>query len=258
LYVDIETGFAGDPYRRQFALDKFAIAAVKLSAGSASTLAPRSLRTAYLWRRELLRIKWLSEYHDPCLHNLRIRKPVVLDNYLQSPLYFSDCAQVLRLELLDGDVCTDDAEGIGGTDSVGVHARRNHGLTVAERGYYGAYSTAYYRACMDAILAERPAARFFLFGDDPDWIRDELLPFCPSGALVQTESDIQDFRLMTRCKHFIIANSTFSWWAAWLGMERGGIVCCGTTWNQGERRPPRNLIPPSWRRVSCQTPERLW
>ena len=143
--------------------------------------------------------------------------------------------------------------GIGDPDSVCVHARRNLGVTAAGsttgQGYYGAYSIAYYRACMDAILAERPAAKFFFFGDDRDWIRKELLPSCPGGTLVESASDIEDFRLMTKCTHFVLANSTFSWWGAWLGTKPGSIVCCGTTWNRGERRPPKNLLPVSWRRI---------
>jgi hypothetical protein len=55
---------------------------------------------------------------------------------------------------------------------------------------------------------------------------------------------------MASCRHFIIANSTFSWWAAWLGRTDNGIVCCGTKWNQGERGTIKNLIPADWKRVS--------
>src|SRR5579864_3756080 len=102
---------------------------------------------------------------------------------------------------------------------------------------------------MDMIRTERPGAKFFFFGDDPAWIRNNILPTCRGGRLVDTGSALSDFRMMTKCTHFIIANSTFSWWAAWLGRKDRSIVCCGATWNQGERRPPRNLIPPDWRLV---------
>lgn len=257
LYVDVESCFLGDEYQRKFALDSFDITAVKLTGSQAAALAPHGLRTKYLWRRERIRMRWLGEYHDPCLHHLRIRQPVLLDNYLQSPLYFADCDAAIRAELrnIHLDAMADEPAGVGGADAVCIHVRRNHGVTAKgrtpESEYFGAYSAGYYRASMDAILAERPASRFFFFGDDVNWIQDELLPFCPGGALAHTGSDIGDFRLMTRCTHFIIPNSTFSWWAAWLGMKPGSIACCGTRWNQGARRPPKNLIPSSWRRFPC-------
>lgn len=258
LCVDIESGFAADPYRRNFALNNFALSAVKLTGKEAAAMAQHGLKTEYLRRREQIRMQWLGEYHDPSVHHLRIQQPILLDNYLQSPLYFSDCDSAIRTQLQDiqPDTAVGEPAGIGGADAVCIHVRRKHGLTgegcLAAREYYGAYSTGYYRAGMEAIRAERPAAKFFFFGDDGDWIRDELLPFCPGGTLVQTGSPIGDFRLMTSCTHFIIANSTFSWWAAWLGMKAGSMVCCGTRWNQGERCSPKALFPVSWRRISCQ------
>jgi hypothetical protein len=54
---------------------------------------------------------------------------------------------------------------------------------------------------------------------------------------------------MRLCKHFIIANSTFSWWAAWLGQYSMKTVYIPPVWNRGERRFPRDLFPPAWKIV---------
>jgi hypothetical protein len=246
LFVDVESGFIGDCYRRSFALDSFALPMNRLTSEQARAMAPRSFKTEYLRRREILRMQWLCDHHDPALHNLRIDAPFLMDNYLQSPVYFADCEGAIRDEFGGKD-------GSSVEDAVCVHVRRNLALTasgqlVAEK-FYGAYGIEYYRASMDLIRAEFPRAKFYCFGDDPAWIRDNILPMCPGSVVANTGSDIADFRSMATCRHFIIANSTFSWWAAWLGRKENGIVCCGTKWNQGERGPIKNFIPADWKRV---------
>jgi len=256
LYFDVESGFLNDPFRRRFVLDRLGISANWLTRREALAFAPPTLKSVYLKRREIIRMRWLSEYHDPSIHSMRIRSPILLENYLQSPLYFMDCAAMIRSDLDDilSQVSTDEPAGVSSEDAVCVHIRRftdipQAGCSSAVQRYYGAYGIEYYRASMNLIRTERPSARFYFFGDDPAWIRSNILPLCPHGTVVDTGSDLGDFRMMIKCTHFIIANSTFSWWAAWLGSKDQSVVFCGAGWNAGDLRPPRNLIPPAWRKV---------
>ena len=71
---------------------------------------------------------------------------------------------------------------------------------------------------MSRLRAQQPRAKIFVFTDDCQWARESLLPIV-NGTLVETggeTSDIEELWLMSKCRHFIIANSTYSWWAAWL------------------------------------------
>jgi hypothetical protein len=256
LYLDVESGFLQDPFKRSFALGSFGVSAKCLTRQEALALAPPALKTQYLRRREIIRMNWLSEYHDPVLHSIRVRKPILLDNYLQSPLYFMDCAATIRSELGAKRLhqFPSGADSACSQDTVCVHSRRFPDLALAGVGpavqqYYGAYGIDYYRASMQIIRTERPGAKFYLFGDDPAWMRNNILPICPDGKVIDTGSALADFQMMLQCTHFVISNSTFGWWAAWLGHKDNSIVFCGASWNQGERKPPRNLLPPAWRKL---------
>jgi hypothetical protein len=94
---------------------------------------------------------------------------------------------------------------------------------------------------------------FFIFSDDPAWVADNLRLDWPyslvsrPGALL--DRDITELNLMSACKHHIIANSSFSWWSAWLGSEFGKIVIAPKQWFRSRDLDDRDLIPAGWRRV---------
>jgi hypothetical protein len=90
--------------------------------------------------------------------------------------------------------------------------------------------------------------KFFVFSDDPKWARENLVFRAPAEFVENNlgATDHEDFRLMTLCRHFIVANSTFSWWAAWLGgADRAEkIVIAPTTWRLDGN--PIDLVPDEW------------
>jgi hypothetical protein len=106
------------------------------------------------------------------------------------------------------------------------------------------------RAMVDALDRE---PHFFIFSDDPAWAAENLRLDWPCSLVTRpdhvADRDIAEFRLLTVCKHHIIANSSFSWWGAWLGCEPEKIVIAPERWFRSTQLDDGDLIPPGWRRM---------
>ena len=124
------------------------------------------------------------------------------------------------------------SEVIDAVESVALHVRRGDYLkdqkTIAR---HGVCSQSYYQSAIDLVLAEKPMAEFFVFSDDPKWVKAHLKlpPQCTYVSAVNIAAE-EDLVLISGCKHQIIANSTFSWWGAWLNNSCDKIVVCPTPW----------------------------
>jgi hypothetical protein len=147
-------------------------------------------------------------------------------------------------------------------NSVCLHVRRQHGKvlngsvrrSVAE--FYGTCDLEYYRRAIHYVAGTHGSLRIFVFSDDVAWAQQNAGAFETDGCSVTVVDDddpIRTFYLMRLCKHFIIANSTFSWWAAWLGGNSMKTVCVPSVWNCGERHFPSDMFPASWKVVSATT-----
>jgi hypothetical protein len=129
------------------------------------------------------------------------------------------------------------------------------------RGDYKLYNegrsllpVAYYRDAIQAIGERVANPTYFVFSDEMAFAR-ESLPEFESMVFVDhntEESAHEDLRLMSACRHHIIANSTFSWWGAWLNPNPEKVVVVPDPWYL--RRPHTDLIPPRWRRIKWQAP----
>jgi hypothetical protein len=89
---------------------------------------------------------------------------------------------------------------------------------------------------------------FFVFGDDLQWARDNLKWPYPMTLVDQNAEDQshEDLRLMSQCEHHIIANSSFSWWGAWLNPHPKKIVLAPRRWIRGDDDNPEDIIPDGW------------
>ena len=156
----------------------------------------------------------------------RLRGEVYLVGYWQNPRYFADVAATLRAEFVPRDdaIVTRAREMLRGlregatpgTPLIALHVRRGDLAYASEilknKTVYGpAVPGEYYHAA-----AERfdPQSSFVIFSDDPEWCKANLK--LANFRVVEGQSDLEDFALMRLCDHFIIPNSSFSWWAAWL------------------------------------------
>jgi hypothetical protein len=170
------------------------------------------------------------------------RKGLYLEGYLQSPRYFSSIEATLRTELsfpIEADAIRQyritDASG-----AVSIHIRR--------RDYSRVLSVEYYQRAVDLVRAQISQPAFFVFGDDMVWAAQELSWLEPK-ILVRTpppNDDVKDLALMSACRHHILANSTFSWWAAWLGQTNGGLIIAPALGWSDSHGCPRDLFPDGW------------
>lgn len=121
-------------------------------------------------------------------------------------------------------------EMIQGCESIGVHVRRGDYLE-ADEVYGGICTSSYYEKAMNSMRKKRPGCRFFIFTNDVCWVKENM---AAQDVTVVEENDEAhgwlDMFLMSRCRHNIIANSSFSWWAAWLNANPGKLVIAPANW----------------------------
>lgn len=260
LLLDTSSGFCGDPYARSYALGAFHLVDEKVEQISSADLGIRAdLFRRFVQRRELLRIRVLGRTFDPAIYNLRIKRPTVLDAYCQSPRYFCEIEEVVRRELeFSPPPGLSDAtvEDMKRANSVCLHVRRlfareaDGKMQQSVADYYGTCTIEYYRKALRELAAVHGRLEIFVFSDDTRWAHQNAQAFATEGCgvkVIDEEDSLRSFYLMRLCKHFIIANSSFSWWAAWLGKYREKTVCAPSVWNRGERHPPLDLFPPTWK-----------
>jgi hypothetical protein len=160
----------------------------------------------------------------------------VLHGYFQSPRYFSDTSEGLREEInrLLQQACGECPgprllERLAKPGSVAVHVRRGDYLRIP---VFNVCDETYHRHAMDRLRAEFTDARFFIFSDDPAWCRgaftDSDCEVIDSGKAAA--NPLHDLRLMSLASHHVIANSSYSWWAAWLGDKPGQQVIMPERW----------------------------
>lgn len=154
---------------------------------------------------------------------------VYLDGYWQSEKYFKHIEAEIRQELVIGT--SHDAENIAlaekirNENAVCVHARRLHGVgNVANPQplpLIRSLGMNYYRNAINYIVKRVKNPVFFFFSDYPSWLQENIkighpVVFVTHNSVVGETKNYEDLWLMTQCKHYIIADSTFSWWGAWL------------------------------------------
>lgn len=178
-----------------------------------------------------------------------------LDGYWQSELYFKDIEHIIRGEfrLKDPPDAVNQAVGaaISECGSVSLHVRR--GDYVSNPLYnqvHGACPLEYYEAAVELIAKEVSNPHFFVFSDDLEWTKRNLILGYPAAYPHNgEENDYEDLRLMSLCKHHIIANSSFSWWGAWLCANPDKIVVAPAKWFNDPRKDSSNIVPSSWWRI---------
>ena len=192
--------------------------------------------------------------YDPNLEELQ--HDVYLVGYWQNPRYFQGIRELLRDELRLKQPLRhpsiDLLEHIQSTRAISLHVRRGDYASDGHiRKIYGICSQAYYARAVAKISQLMPAPHFFVFSDDPDWVRQNLVLDFPTTYVNHNAegNEHEDFWLMSQCKHHIIANSTFSWWAAWLHDDGHKVVIAPSRWLAVDTYDTGDLIPAHWRQL---------
>lgn len=141
---------------------------------------------------------------------------------------------------------------IDSSNAVAIHLRRGDYASNAKAArHHGVLSVDYFRRAADLLASRVTDPVFYIFSDDPAYARGQLADRLPGPThLVQTGSPHawSDLDLMSHCRHNIIANSTYSWWSAWLNKNPNKLVLCPAPWF-ADQSSSGDLIPPSWLQV---------
>src|SRR5687768_5292031 len=186
---------------------------------------------------------------------LNLGANVFLKGYFQSEKYFLPAKEIIRNELTFKENAIERVKEfsleLNERNSVSIHIRRGDyekDPAIAKR--HGTLSAGYYRSAIEIIKTKIRHPRFYLFSDDMDWATKNLqLPdlVCVSNEISKTH--IEDFYLMSQCHHNIIANSSFSWWGAWLNNNAGKIVIAPDKWFNKGPKDTQDIIPAEWYKI---------
>ena len=253
--------FDGYPLR-PYALDHLCIEGALLSDAERRALGIRRVPTSRFGRlagrlfsaAALPVVRERSFEFDPEV--LNAPETCYLQGHWQSPKYFAAVEAQIRRELSVRDPLAGqnlEAAGcIAACPAVSVHVRRgDYAANPATNRYHGTCGPEYYAAAETLLQGEVGDLQLFVFSDDPDWaaeklrFRSQMTVFRHNGP----KRDYEDLRLMTLCRHHIIANSTFSWWGAWLCPHPGKIVVAPKKWFKDANHGTADLIPREWRTI---------
>ena len=159
-------------------------------------------------------------------------------------------AEVLRNEFALADPLSAESASIERQiqecESVSIHVRRTDYLSQAQPW---ALDFSYYERAIEHIAKEIENPKWFIFSDDTEWCRDRFsFLAAPDVKIIDFNATRpwEDLHLMRICKHHIIANSTFSWWAAYLAEERRGMTLCPDKWGPYVEKTPDAFYRNGW------------
>jgi hypothetical protein len=232
LYLDTVRGYSADSFGRSYRLDRFPIDAESMPEEwrVAPALKHPWHKVVRAFSRFLPRDRrgYVAEKRGRGAEQLvdlaSKRERVTLLGYWQDEAYFAGQAEAIRRELRPPAPVDERNLGLGeemaGEESIFLHVRRVR--------YNPRLGADYYQAAIDLLRGGSPPRRFYVLGDDLEWPLanlnfhgDEVRYVDHNGG-----NEIADLWLMTRCRHAIVANSSFSWWGAWLGERREGRKVC--------------------------------
>ncbi|NEU06808.1 alpha-1,2-fucosyltransferase [Flavihumibacter sp. R14] len=243
---------------RSYQLDLFDIEVVHAPENNLGQFINPSAKQKYLNKIGLFRKTYFKELtfdFKPEIFNLPT--PVYLDGYWQSEKYFERISGSIReafdfrkhLSSTSVDISKEIAQK--GT-SVSIHIRRGDYISSSSTNrVHGTCSIDYYRNAMALMEKKIKSPFYYFFSDDTDWVQDNLIDGLENCCLIShnTGSDSwQDMALMSQCQHHIIANSSFSWWGAWLNPSDSKVVVAPQNWfaDTNLNSQTKSLIPENW------------
>jgi hypothetical protein len=181
----------------------------------------------------------------------KLRKHDYFDGYWQSELYFSQYKEEILNDFKFKDRLLLEQNQffnmIHTSNSIAIHVRRGDYL---EYPMFELLTDEYYESAIQLIKSKVSNPVYFIFSDDINWVKENMFKHM-EVVFVENNSEAQDLFLMSNCKHNVIANSTFSWWGAYLNKSVSKIVISPILWynNQETDLSSTDIIPSSWYRI---------
>ncbi len=242
--------------KREFELDIFSAPLNFVSAAETIKFLKHAENKIYreLYRRfpYLFKSIYAAENAHAYAANFKKYGPnAYLEGYWQSEKYFREIAGTIRKDFsfkaAPDEVNSKLLEKIDNCPSVSLHVRRGDYLTNAAEGtYHDACSTNYYKQAVELLSKNMESLQLFIFSDDIAWCKNSLSFNYPTIYINHNsgKASFEDMRLMSSCKHNIIANSSFSWWAAWLNKNENKQVIAPKNWFRKATNP--DIYPENW------------
>ncbi len=207
----------------------------------------------YRWfERHVLRV-FNIEFKPEVLNK---KGDMYLDGLWQSEKYFSDIREVLLKELSLknplGVAAAFVADQIKKTASpVSLHVRRgDYVYNPITSRYLGTCSSVYYAEALNLLQKKVETPTLFIFSDEIEWVKENMTFDMPVVFVSDLSiADYEELVLMSMCQHNIIANSTFSWWGAWLNQNPQKIVIAPQQWQRKVQHRTKYIVPYSWTRI---------
>ncbi|MFY0652178.1 MAG: alpha-1,2-fucosyltransferase [Cyclobacteriaceae bacterium] len=190
-------------------------------------------------------------------------KDIYLSGYWQSEKYFEDIQDIIRAEIQPKSPIDDQNKSLidqlNVENSVSVHIRMGDYKNLRKyKTFFGGLGSEYYKNAIELVQSKTENPRFYFFSDNIAWCQKEFSEVDNAYFVDQNtgEKSFMDMVLMSNCQHNIIANSTFSWWGAWLNSNLDKIVIAPKNWFQSKYNKKsvyksqyydtKDLLPEKW------------
>lgn len=255
---------------RKYLLDQFNIKENFINDNDIKKIKINNIENRFFLSRAKMRLlKYIEEitpihkrsyikepYFNFCANILNAKnKNIYLCGHWQSEKYFKNIKNIIRKEFTLRNKMSNNGQKITNiiknTQSISIHIRRGDYAENKETNqYHGLCSLKYYYDSIEKITKHIKNPYFFIFSDDIKWAKNNLKIKFPvlfvSGNFIK---DCEELILMSKCKHNIIANSSFSWWGAWLNNNQKKIVIVPKKWFNNSPNNTKDLCPEFWLKI---------
>lgn len=233
----------------------FGLNGLQIQAGTAGPEELKTFEQGFAGKvlNRLLPVSMRRIYKEPHFHYdpafTRVRPPLYMKGYWQSWKYFNSVADQVRSDFrftqAFSPAILEKAAMLENTESVAIHFRRGDYTQQEAVQYHGICGPEYYNKAVQQLPA---GLQYYIFTNDPAWVRENMPAGISaeilSGSLSHTQ--YEDLFLMSRCRHQVIANSSYSWWAAWLNRYENKRVIAPKQWFNEANLSTRDLFPQNW------------
>lgn len=242
-----------------FGLNHFAISARQALPAELPPERRRNRLRHLIWRGLKLKPRLIRE--DGLSYNAgfeSLDNGVYLKGYWQSQRYFAAVEAAIRADFrivtpptpINASMLAELAE----TPSISLHIRRgDYVIDPRTNATHGTCTLDYFARAIDRIVATMTVKPVVIaFSDDPAWVRENLILPHEMRVMDHNDSDhnYEDLRLMSACRHHVIANSSFSWWGAWLNPSPDKIVVAPDRWFANPKLVNDDIWPDDWIRLA--------
>lgn len=189
---------------------------------------------------------------DPPILNVTDQR-ALFSGYWQCPQYFADIKNLLSAELTLKKPPTGKnaelIENFSKSKTASIHIRRGDYITnPAAAAFHGQCTLDYYLAAAEKVVDQVKPQQFAVFSDDIEWCQQNIKLPLPALFIGHNTGvrGAEDIRLMSHCRAHIIANSSFSWWGAWLAGSRSEIVIAPSRWTLKHEGLKLDIYPSGW------------